>query len=287
MTNSHVIPGVRSGEFQGIPALIIESAHGRAAISLFGGQVLSYAPAGFQDLLWLSPSTTRPPKAMRGGIPICWPWFARQGVPAESPQHGLVRTVPWKIARSAIHANGDIEIGLVLADAALHAMRVEQSIRVGCELTQSLITTNTTAAAFSLTNAFHTYFHVGDAERIGIAGLAGLTYLDKPANFAKKVQAERFQLQGECDRIYLDTPGDFSLDDPNLARRIRLRSSGSRSLVVWNPNAEKIKAFTDIPNEGWRDYICLEVANAGTDVITLAPGASHRIEQVISATILA
>ena len=190
-------------------------------------------------------------------------------------------------ARSAIHANGDIEFGLVLADAALHSMRVEQSIRVGCELTQSLITTNTTAAAFSLTNAFHTYFHVGDAERIGIAGLAGLTYLDKPANFAKKVQAERFQLQGECDRIYLDTPGDFSLDDPNLARRIRLRSSGSRSLVVWNPNAEKIKAFTDIPNEGWRDYICLEVANAGTDVITLAPGASHRIEQVISATILA
>ena len=276
------MPGVRAGEFQGIPALMIDTPHARAAISLFGGQVLSYTPTGFDDLLWASPSTARPPKAIRGGIPICWPWFARQGVAPESPQHGRVRAEPWKIMRSTVHTNTDIEFALAPVDEALHPMTVEQTIRIGSELTQSLTTTNTTRGAFSLTNAFHTYFRVGDAERISIAALAGLAYLDKPTDFARKVQTEPFRLHGECDRIYVDTQGDYVLDDPVLARRIRVRSSGSRALVVWNPNAEKIKTFADIPHDGWRTYFCLEVANAGADVVEVAPGAVHRIEQILS-----
>jgi glucose-6-phosphate 1-epimerase len=273
------------GEFQGIPALLAEAADGRAAISLFGGQVLSYAPAGFDDLLWVSPTTSRPPKAIRGGIPVCWPWFAKQGVAAESPQHGVARTASWKIARTASSANGDIEMTLVPVDDLLPEARVEQTIRVGRTLSQVL--TTTASGPYSLTQAFHTYFRVGDAERIGIDGLDGLTYLDKPSNFASKVQTGAFRLDGECDRIYLDTQGDFTLHDPVLARRIRIRSSGSRALVVWNPNAEKIKTFTDIPHSDWRNYFCLEVANAGTDVVKLVPGASHRIEQELSAEALA
>ncbi len=282
MTSPSDIPGVRAGAFQGIPALMIDTPHAHAAISLFGGQVLSYTPAGFDDLLWVSPSTARPPKAIRGGIPICWPWFAKQGVAPESPQHGLVRATPWKIVRSTVHANTDIELALAPVDEAVHTMRVEQTIRIGGELTQSLTTTNTTTGTFSLTDAFHTYFRVGDAERIGITGLAGLTYLDKPSDFAKKVQTEPFRLHAECDRIYLDAQGDYVLDDPVLARRVRMRSRGSRALVVWNPNAEKIKTFVDIPHHGWRTYFCLEVANAGADVVMIAPGATHRIEQILS-----
>ncbi len=281
MTSQHSA-GVRSGEFQDLPALIIETPRCRAAISLAGGQVLSYAPAGFDDLLWLSPATSRPPSAIRGGIPVCWPWFARQGVAPTAPQHGLVRTVPWRITRSTNFSNGDIEITLGLVDETLHPMHIEQTLQFGRMLTQTLATTNRTAALFALSEAFHTYFRVGDAEKIGITGLAGLTYLDKPSDFAKRIQTTPFHLDGECDRIYLDTQGDFSIEDPVLGRRIRLRSSGSRSLVVWNPNAEKIKTFADIPDDGWRSYFCLEVANAGSDVVTLLPGAVHRIAQTLS-----
>ena len=277
MNNS---PGLRIGELQGIPVLLVEAREGRAAISLFGAQLLSFTPAGFDDLLWVSPTTTRPPKAIRGGVPICWPWFAKQGVPPDSQQHGIARTAPWTVTRSAIDAAGNVEITLAPNDDAFAAARVDQTISVGRTLRQVL--TTTAMRPYSLTQAFHTYFRVGDAERIGIEGLDGLTYLDKPSNFSQQVQTEKFRLDGECDRIYLDTQGDFAIHDPVLSRRIRIRAKGSRALVVWNPNAEKIKTFTDIPPDGWRSYFCLEVANAGTDVVTLAPGESHRIEQVLS-----
>ncbi|MSQ18947.1 MAG: D-hexose-6-phosphate mutarotase [Betaproteobacteria bacterium] len=278
MNNS---PGLRIGELQGIPVLLVEAREGRAAVSLFGGQILSYAPAGFDDLLWVSRTTTRPPKAIRGGVPICWPWFAKQGVPPESQQHGIARTAPWTLTRSAIDVNGNVEITLAPNEDSFPAARVEQTVSVGRALRQVL--TTTALRPYSLTQAFHTYFRVGDAERIGIEGLDGLTYLDKPSDFSRRVQTEMFRLDGECDRIYLDTQGDFAIHDPVLSRRIRIRAKGSRSLVVWNPNAERIKTFADIPPDGWRSYLCLEVANAGTDTVNLGPGASHRIEQALSA----
>jgi glucose-6-phosphate 1-epimerase len=274
-------PGVRIGALQAIPALLVEARGGRAAISLFGGQVLSYAPRGFDDLLWMSPTASQPPKSIRGGVPICWPWFAKQGVAPESPQHGFARTAPWQLQRTEIDASGNIELTLAPIDDALPEARVEQKIRVGSTLTQVL--TTTASRPYTLTQAFHTYFRVGDAEKIGIEGLDGRTYLDKPSNFASNVQTGKFRLDGECDRIYLDTQGDFAIHDPVLARRIRIRSSGSHSLVVWNPNAERIKTFADIPHSDWRNYFCLEVANAGTDTVNLLPGASHRIQQELSA----
>ncbi len=98
-------------------------------------------------------------------------------------------------------------------------MRIEQTLRIGHMMTQELATTNRTAVPFALTEAFHTYFRVGDAEKIGITGLAGLTYLDKPSDFAKRIQTTPFHLEGECDRIYLDTQGEFSIEDPVFGRR--------------------------------------------------------------------
>jgi len=274
--------GVRIGTHDGMPAIVVETPLARAAISLHGAQVLSFVPAGHDDLLWVSPATARPPKPIRGGIPVCWPWFARQGMPDDAPQHGVARTAEWRIDRCEAHADGTIALDLVPA-AVIHPLGVRQHIRVGRTLEQSLATTNTTDTPFALTQAFHTYFRVGDATRVGIEGIAGLDYLDKPSGFARRTQQTAFAFDGaECDRIYLDAGGHFVLDDPVLSRRIRITAQGSRALVVWNAGAEKIRGFADIPADGWRTYFCLEVANAGTDVVTLAPGATHVIGQALA-----
>lgn len=276
------VPGLRAGTFHDIPALLIETPAARAAISLFGGQLLSYAPAGHDDLLWLSPTTSKPPRPIRGGVPLCWPWFGRQGVAANAPQHGIARTSPWRVVFAQAREHGHIALSLAPEDAALHALRVELMLDIGETLTQALKTTNTTAASVTLTQAFHTYFSVGDAAGTTITGLDGLGYLDKPTNFSRRVQDRPWRLEGECDRVYLDACGEYALTDPVLARRIHIRSHNSRALVVWNPGRERISAIGDMPPASWREFLCLEVANAGDDVVTLEPGCACVITQTLS-----
>ena len=110
MTNS--IPGLRFGEFQGFPALLITTPFSKAAISLFGGHVLSFVPTGFEDVLWISPNSKRPPDPIRGGIPVCWPYFAKQGQPPDAPQHGLVRTQQWQVTHAERTIDGEIVLAL-------------------------------------------------------------------------------------------------------------------------------------------------------------------------------
>jgi glucose-6-phosphate 1-epimerase len=276
------VAGLRQGEFQGLPALLIETSAARAAVSLFGAQVLSYAPMNHDDLLWVSPSTSRPPKPIRGGIPLCWPWFGRQGVAGSAPQHGVVRTAPWRLVYAQARDRGETALSFAAADPALHTMRVELAVTIGATLIQALKTTNTSDSPATLTQAFHTYFRVGDAAQSSIEGIDGLTYLDKPASFARRAQSVAWRLEGECDRVYVGARGDYALVDPVLRRRIRIRSTNSKALVVWNPGPERVKAIGDIPPQSWRDYLCLEVANAGDDVVTLAAGSACVIAQTLA-----
>lgn len=277
------VPGIRAGVFNDVPALLIETAAARAAISLFGAQLLSYAPAGHEDLLWVSPATSRPPRPIRGGVPVCWPWFGRQGVDPGAAQHGIARTAAWRVVFAQARDQDSVALSLVPADASLHALRVELMFEIGATLTQALKTTNTTAAPVRLTQAFHTYFRVGDAERAAIEGIDGLTYLDKPTNFARCVQDQPWRLQGECDRVYVDAKGQYTLTDPVLARRIRIRAQNSRALVVWNPGPDRISAIADIPPANWREFLCLEVANAGDDVVSLEAACACVITQTLAA----
>lgn len=276
------VPGISVGTFRSMPALLIETPAARAAISLFGGQLLSYAPAGHDDLLWVSPATSRPPRPIRGGVPICWPWFGRQGVDASAVQHGMARTAAWRVEFAQARDQGHIALSLTPEDAALHPLRVELMFEIGATLTQALKTTNTTGASFALTQAFHTYFHVGDAGRAAIEGIDGLAYLDKPTNFARRVQDQPWRLEGECDRVYVDARGEYALTDPVFARRIRIRAHNSHALVVWNPGPERISAIADIPPAHWREFLCLEVANAGDDVVTLEPACACVITQTLA-----
>ncbi len=281
------IPGLRAGEYQGLPALLIDTPTSRAAVSLFGGHVLSFASKEFGEVLWMSPTTKPPPAPIRGGIPLCWPYFAKQGQPESAQQHGIARTVQWKLTLAQLQANGDIEIAMTPADAQFHALSLILTMRIGASFSQALTTVNLTDAPFTMSQALHTYFRVGDVRQVSVEGLEGKSYLDKFADFAQFTQAGDFKFDTRSDRIYQNVSGAYALNDPLLKRKITLTSEGSATLVVWNAGAESIKTFTDIPHDAWPGYLCLEVANASDDTITLMPGELKVISQMIGVQKLA
>jgi len=281
---------IQAGEFQGFPVLRIETPLASAAISLHGGQLLSYAPRGFDDLFWLSPISKRAPDAIRGGVPVCWPYFGREGQSPEVPQHGFARNMQWALVDSRIDSESEVTIELALPQKAGVPLRLTQTLRIGNELHQSLTTHNVGVAPVSLTQALHTYFRVGDAERTHVDGLEGLMYADR-YDGKRHAQSSEWNLHdprdpGRSDRTYQRAGNRFALVDPALSRRIELTTAGSRSLVVWNPGQAGIAAIGDAPGDGWRHFVCLEAANAGEDVIALEPNGSHTLQQTVSVSAL-
>ena len=285
------IPGLRFGEFQGFPALLIATPFSKAAISLFGGHVLSFVPQGFDDVLWVSPTSKRPPDPIRGGIPICWPYFAKQGQPLDAPQHGLVRTMQWQLTHAERTAEGEIVLALAGPELPEVAMHVMLTMRIGRALEQALTTVNLSKETARFTQALHTYFKVGDASRVTVTGLDGLTYSDKFDDFNEHTQRGDWDLHdardpGRSDRIYMNAGNRFELLDPAAQRKITLTTSGSKTLVAWNPGKELIKTFADLPPDGWRHYVCLEAANCGLEIIELGVDDTHVLQQTISCSAL-
>ncbi|PJO50672.1 lytic murein transglycosylase [Stenotrophomonas lactitubi] len=285
------IQGVSSGQFQGLDAWLVETPQATAAISVFGGQLLSFVPKGQPDVMWLSPKRAALPTPIRGGSPVCWPYFGRQGQGDDVPAHGFVRTLPWELQQARRLDDGSIE--LTLAPPALDnlGLRLTMTVRVGRELRQQLVTENTGKAPATITQALHNYFRVGDASKVDVDGVDGLDYLDKFENYAQsRRQQGPWSLRdprdpGRSDRIYTQAGGHYVLRDPVLKRRIDIRTEGSRSLVAWNPGADAAAKMADV-GDGWRDYVCLEAANAGPDVITIAPGGRHTLVQTLSSASL-
>ena len=279
----------------GHSCLQLKVRHGAAVVALHGAHLLSWLPTGQRDVFWVSPQALPEPAAIRGGVPVCWPWFARQGMPASAAQHGPVRNLPWQI--SAIHGSSDDEISLSLAPCAQHGqyagldafppgLQVSLRITLGRTLSHVLHTRNLGSQAFHLTQALHNYFAVSNAAQVAIEGLTGLAYQDRLRALATAVQQDPFALDQACDRTYCHSTGQpthrYTLIDPVWQRRIAIDTVGSQSVVVWNPGSEGARKIADMPDDGWRDFFCIEAANAGPDVIALTPGAEHRLEQILS-----
>jgi glucose-6-phosphate 1-epimerase len=294
----HLPPQITRLDHAGHACLQLTTRFGTAIVALHGGHLLSWLPTAERDAFWLSPQALPEPAAIRGGVPVCWPWFAKQGQPVSALQHGPARILPWQI--SAIHTSSDDEVSLSLEpcaqashDASLAALapglQVTLRITLGETLGQTLHTRNLGSQPFALTQALHSYFAVGDATQAGIEGLTGLPYQDRLRDLAFDVQRSAFALDQACDRTYHHTENAsapsshrYVLVDPAWQRRIVIDTQGSQSVVVWNPGREGASNMADVPNEGWRDFFCIEATNAGPDVITLAPGADHRLEQTLS-----
>jgi glucose-6-phosphate 1-epimerase len=293
----HLPPQIKRLVHTGHACLQLNTRFGSATVALHGAHLLSWVPAGQRDVFWLSPQALPEPAAIRGGVPVCWPWFARQGQPASAAQHGPVRNLPWQI--STIHGCSDDEISLSLQPCddnntpanAAPGLQVSLRITLGQTMQQTLHTHNLGSPGsrpFTLTQALHSYFAVGDAAQVGIEGLTGLPYQDRLRNLAFDVQRDPFALDQACDRTYAhpdpSAPAShrYELVDPVWQRRIVIDTHGSQSVVVWNPGSEGARRMADVPDDGWQDFFCVETSNAGPDVVLLAAGAAHSLDQTLS-----
>lgn len=278
------VQGLSTGDFKGFTAWKVETPFSTAAISVFGGQLLSFVPKGGRDVMWLSPTARQPPTPIRGGSPVCWPYFARQGQGNDVPSHGFVRTVPWELRNAQRQADGSMV--LTLAPPALEglSLRLTMKLRIGRTLEQELLTENTGSQPVVFTQALHNYFNVSDALQVDVTGLDGLTYLDKLDGGNAHVQQGDWNLRdprdpGRSDRIYTQARGHYVLRDPGFGRSIDIATGGSHTAVVWNAGEAAAAKMDDI-GAGWRNYVCVEAGNVGPDVIELAPGGRHTLKQV-------
>ena len=282
--------------FAGFPCLQLSHAKGLAIVSLYGGQLLSWVPVGQRDVLWLSPQALPAPAAIRGGVPVCWPWFGKQGMPQGAMQHGPVRNLMWqKVAYDLTDAGHPVlSMEPVPSGAALHTyakdLRPRLEFELGETLTMRLITQNHGPSPFALTQALHTYFAVGNVQMAELRGVEGLQYASRVDGTQNNLQSGPFHLSALCDNTYAQTVAtdshQYQLLDHAWKRAITINTSGSNSLVVWNPGAEGAKNMLDVPDTGWADFLCVEAANAGHDTIVLAPGAQQVLQQTLGCTSL-
>ena len=268
----------------------ITNAHAQSSIALQGAHIMTFQPKGEQPVIWLSPAAKLVQgKSIRGGVPVCWPWFGAHASEPTFPGHGFARTVPWQVVASKALPDGSTCITFELPQSYIpaaqwpHACRVRLVATVGKTLTVELITENTGNTAFEIGEALHAYFTICDVDSMRITGLEGCTYLDKVGVAQSRAQQDAIQITSEVDRIYIDTETDCLIEDRGFKRRIRIAKKGSRSTVVWNPWIEKSAKMGDFGNDtGYRGMVCVESANAAGNVVTVAPGATHSLRVVYS-----
>ena len=272
----------------GEPIAVLVEEHGSCEVSLYGAHVLSYRPTGHSPVLWLAKDflATPPGKAIRGGIPVCWPWFGAHPSGAGA-SHGFARTARWNLLRTD-YDSYSTSLSLLLEDSpeprALwpHAFRLQLDVSVGANLKVALTTENTGAEPFAITEALHAYFRVKDVREAKVTGLDGVRYLDKAPGGVDKVQSGDIAFSAETDRVYVGTTGECFVDDAAIGRKIRIVREGSEAAVVWNPWAEKAARLADLAPEDYLRFVCVETANAGSDPVVVAPGASHKMTAAIS-----
>jgi len=274
----------------GLVVARIANSHAQSSIALQGAHIMTYQPNGEQPVVWLSPAAKLVQgKSIRGGVPICWPWFGAHASEPAFPGHGFARTVPWQVAASEALADGGTRIIFELPQSSIppaqwpHPCRTKLVATVGKTLTVELVTENTGNKAFEIGEALHTYFAISDVDELSIAGMEGCTYLDKVGAAETRTQQGAIRIGSEVDRIYIDTEADSLIEDRGFGRSIRIAKSGSRSNVVWNPWIAKSAKMGDFGSDtGYRGMVCVESANAASNVVTVAPGATHSLRVVYS-----
>ena len=263
----------------------INNTRAHATVSTYSGQLLSYRPKDRQeDLLFVSDKAYyEAGKAIKGGIPVCWPWFGPDPENRGRPAHGFVRNRQWQVSGSESLADGSTKIILSITDneatRALwpHPFRLDIEITVGDTLRVELVTHNTGNDSITISQALHSYFRVGDITRVSVLGLDGIDYIDKANDSARKTQAGPLTISAEVDRIYTDTSGDLTIDDASLERKISIASGGCSTAVVWNPWVEIAASMADLDDDDYLQMLCVETANAGPETVTITAGDCYRL----------
>lgn len=277
-------PGLRFATGPGgLTVANLDSGKAAASVALLGAHVLSFQPAGARPVLWLSERAVfEEGKPIRGGIPICWPWFARNLEDGSKPAHGIARTGLWEVMKSESDADS-VRIVLERRDDANsrrlwpHPFVWRFEIRLTDGLRVRLTAGNPSDETVVCSGALHSYFAVSDAREIRVLGLEDSAYLDSLQERKLKFQSGPITFDQEIDRIYLDTAAECHIVDPPWERRIGIAKEGSHSTVVWNPWIEKARRMTDFGDDEYPRMVCVETANAGSDLVSIPPGESHTL----------
>ncbi|MDB4422482.1 D-hexose-6-phosphate mutarotase [bacterium] len=271
----------------GFPVIDVQTPVSAATVALHGAQVLTWAPTDHPPVLYVSPKARMVEGTpLRGGIPICWPWFGNHPEDPEKPSHGFARTRFWELVSGEMAGKMATLVFKLVPDAETKALfpfdfELTATIRIADKLRVKLNMKNTGDEIYKVSSALHTYLSLGDIERIQLEGVKGSHYIDQLSDDKEPVYQEKnLQIKGEVDRIY-QSMSSVLIRDLDRFRSVFVDKAGSRSTVIWNPWKETSKAIADLPDKGYKEFVCVECANAGTDKPTLRPNASHTLETVI------
>lgn len=270
------------GPMQGV---VWDGDAGSGIVADHGAHVLAWHPVAHEPVLWMSGHAVFAERtAVRGGVPICFPWFGSGRSGDRFPAHGFARITTWRRIE-AVESGGTVQVVHELDQSLASApsfdvpYRATSTVTAGSEFVLELMVENTGSGAFTFEAALHTYLAVGDVRQVRIEGLDGARFHDKVLE-AESVQRGPITVTGEVDRVY-DSEATVEVRDPILGRVIRVAKSGSSSTIVWNPWVDKARRLKDFGDDEWQGMVCIETANVGERAVTLAPGESH----VMSATL--
>lgn len=281
-------PGIELTHIGDLPVLQIRTQACTASVALQGAQVVRWKPAGCEDVLFVSERAAfTTGKAIRGGIPLCGPWFGSGRSGHATPTHGWFRSVPWRLTAAQVRPDGTAQLALALEAADLVEVapswptdaHLNLDVTAGHELTL-VLTTTAGAEPLPVEHALHSYFAVGDVRQVTVSGVQGAPYVDKVDGFSAKVADGPVRFTGETDRVFTSAATTV-IDDPVIGRRTTITKSGSASTVTWNPWDEKARALADLGADQWQGMVCVETANVMADAITVPAGGRHQLSATI------
>lgn len=285
----HGLPGlaeVVTGQ-GGLAKIRVTAPAANGEIYLHGAHVTSWTPAKAEEVIFLSQmSQWGADQAIRGGIPICFPWFRNKEDDPSAPKHGFVRTRAWQL--DSIQPEGDaVTVTLSTSQDGEtqrwwpHPFRLQYKVTFGKELKLALSFTNDDSVPVTIAEALHTYHAVGDAAQVRVAGLNSVHYLDNMDDNREKEQHGDLHFTRETDNAYLNTTHALTIHDPALHRSIHIEKTGSQSTVTWNPWEKSAHAMSDLGDDEWHKFVCVEASNVLRCAVSVPVGESHTLGATI------
>ena len=263
----------------GITILTLSNNYATAEVSLYAAQVLSFKPKNKNDILFVSKkSLYTPGKAIRGGIPVCWPWFGPHATEKDFPVHGFVRTAQWRLAGMEENSKGTM-VTLECSSSPEtkkfwpHDFIISLTVSVGKNLELKLTTKNDGSESVSITDAFHTYYRISEIANVSVRGFDGTRYIDRVGERTERTQEGDIVISGETDRVYLGGKKCI-VSDPSAKRTVSVEKDGFPDTIVWNPWIDRSKAMVDFDDDEYHNMVCVEAGSALDNKIALAPGSS-------------
>jgi len=273
----------------GLVRAVVSTPLAEADAYLQGAHVAHWTPRGERPVLFVSSrSLYAPGKAIRGGVPVIFPWFGGRSDGQPGPAHGFARSLPWDLESTRLAPGGEVELVLSLQPSAtsigfgFETFAAQFRVLVGSELRMELEVRNTGSAPLTYEEALHSYFAVADIHRTSVSGLEGTTLIDKTDRFTRKQQPQApVTIAKETDQVHVNTTAACVVHDPVWNRRIEVEKEGSQTTIVWNPWIEKTAGMSDMAPDEWKQMICVESGNAADNAVTLGPGETHVLTTVI------